>query len=195
MASLVSFTSELEAIEQDKNEIETIKKIFSEAPCEYGLNNKTMEVKLTIPLNTLGVLNRILDTAKEDKEYVSFFYAGFLQAVTDFRRSKARFEAKAADFLKALGVTTGKRQSKINKFSLGWEYIKLVKGIGKTEPLEPDDALEVLRKRYELVSKEAALKQIQLFLAELKQERKTNGGTVDDLKKLLPGNPPWRYKE
>ena len=182
----LDFYRELKAIDIEKDKMETVKQAIDiESLQDISFNEDKKETMAAIPIETLAEVSKIIEQAKEDKQFECFFYGCFLKAVSDFRESKARFEVRAAAFLKALGVTTGKRQVEVNKMILFMDYVKLVQGFKNSEKLAPWAALEEIRKRYDMPSPEAVLKHIRGYV-------KANGFSTKHLKLMgvtLPGNP------
>lgn len=90
-----------------------------------------------------------------------------------------RSEQRAKAFVNHLGITSGKRKSKINKERLYWEYLELIyKKVDCNTPSPgpsiKHEALEFLASKYGLASADSLLEQLRRYIREKKKIEKEN---------------------
>lgn len=210
-----------ENITSTDEEIDTIIQTVKEA-------SKQKSPTLAIPKEALATIEKLLKDSKRNNNYLSLalrFIETFLVAVHEYRINKDR-----TSFFNALGVAqkekTLKRQ---NPEKLFFDYVYLVTRQKQLEPLEtngplePSAAIDAIYKSDNLTSAGSTSKQIQLYVAALKERIEAEGKIPDSFKELflkemgvpfdkavgedvdsfkkfikslkIPGNSPWPYKE
>ncbi len=103
-----------------------------------------------------------------------------------------RLRERATAFFSYLGWNT-KKGEKTNKLNLFHEYMNLITGgvdietWEHKEPLSKEEAIEVLKDRYDINSTDAVIEQLRVHISERKKQAKKRG-EQHGLKKIIP----WR---
>ena len=179
------------SVERFKTLDAEITEIGTIAKALYGdlKKKKSTDTVVSVSKENLVAAIRLLEKARKDKHNSKsdYFLLQLLKvAANTFRESPARFEKKAAAFLKILKITDKKRPRLGVSQSVLYEgYLYLTDVFN----FEPWAALEDICEKRKLTSPEAVLKQIRLFVCEQKKALEAEGVDTDFLKNFLPGNP------
>jgi len=166
---------------------------------QLGVFINFVQSMISTAMPALEYAKEIEDEHSDLKAFFKFYRA----AVKNYHAKEGvRSEKKAKELLNELGITKGKRPSKINKFVLLQEYCSLRAGVpldrdpfslekwDAVEPLDEWDALQRLAERHNLASAESVLSTLRKYANNEKEKLAAMGMPVSGYENILPGNKP-----